>query len=116
MGRHVRRILISPEEIPLARSGHHTLRGYLSFYSNYYQDAIDILPSDRTLIVRTSRITHCADSIADFTGYDVNVSSSHEYSRNKKIDVAQLVGHDHYRQMINSHARKTWHTMRAAAI
>lgn len=105
-----------PEEIPLARMGHYTLQGYLSFYSNYYQDAIDTLPPDRTLVVRTSRITQCADSIADFTGYNVNVRSSHKYSRQKKLDVAELVGHDHYRQMIDSNARKTWHAIRAAAI
>ena len=53
-----------PEEIPLARMGYYTLQGYLSFYSNYYQDAIDTLPPDRTLVVRTSRITQCADSIS----------------------------------------------------
>lgn len=57
-----------PEEEVLARRGFYTLDGYLGDWARRHQRVLDAVPTDRLLVVPTTRIDDRLDELAEFAG------------------------------------------------
>lgn len=84
----------APEEDLLVAQGLHTLDGYLADYAQATVTAIDELPADRVLVVRTDRLRGSLGRMADFLGVPeklLDPGRSHRFRAKRKHGIlAQL--------------------------
>jgi hypothetical protein len=80
----------APQEAALAEKGLHTLDGYLADYAHATLEAIDSLPDDRLLVIRTDRLRDSLGDIAEFLEVPESLldpGRSHKFKAKKKHGV-----------------------------
>lgn len=87
-----------PEEIELQRRGLYTLEGYFSYWALHNRAALDLIPADRRLILRTTDIGNSLDQLATFLSIPVETLSggqAHENRAKGRYGVLDEVPQDH---------------------
>jgi hypothetical protein len=74
----------APED-PLAKYGLPSIDGYLSYWTHHNQQVLDVIPTDRRLLVRTCNLSTRVDDIRAFTGADGYVSKKPHVNRAKDV-------------------------------
>lgn len=96
----------SPKEQILKHKGLYTLDGYLSYWAGHNRTVIDKVPAERLLIVRTEKISECADEIAAFAGVprdDFNRDKSHANKARAKYDLLDAIDQEYLEDRIKEH-------------
>ena len=100
------RTIPQAEERSLHELGLHPLEGYLSYWRNHIQTALDAVPSDRLLVIRTDQIAAEADRIAAFAGIPpdcVRRAAIREYRNPHKRPVLEGIPRDHLVSQVERH-------------
>jgi len=96
----------APEETALADAGLYPLAGYLGYWRAHMDKALDTVPTDRLLVVRTERIATEAGRIAEFgglAGANVDESRIREYRNPAKQPILQHVPREHVDTQVRTH-------------
>lgn len=94
------------EETALADAGPYPLAGYLGYWRAHMAKALDTVPADRLLVVRTERIVAEAARIAEFGGLPaarVDRSAIHEYRNPAKRPILQEISREHLDEQVRLH-------------
>lgn len=82
------------EEGPLAERNLYTLAGYLSYWARHNMDVLRQVPANRLLVVETQRLTHSAESIAEFVGVPastLDAGAADTFKAPRRFDVVSLL-------------------------
>ena len=80
------------QDIGLAKYGLYSLTGYLSYWKNYHQEILNIVPTKSLLIVKTEEISNKTSQITNFLDVEVNSRNNHSHIRkNKPLKITDLV-------------------------
>lgn len=95
-----------PEETVLERLGLYTLDHFLSTYAWHNHKALDSLPRERLLVVRTHEIRQDAGRIAAFAGVPLqtlDLERAHSYPAKARFDVLGQMDRDYVEDKIRQH-------------
>jgi hypothetical protein len=95
-------------EQALADRGLYTLDGYLSSWVERYDRALEVVPPERLLVVRTDQLDQRLDDIAAFAGVPVDTldgTRSHEYATKRRSGVLAELDADHVQDRVDHHCR-----------
>jgi len=85
------------EEACLLENGLYTLDGYFAYWTKHIRRALDTIPSDKLLVVRTNDLDRRGDELAAFVGVaatSLNRESTHVHKAFRKLGVlAELDRH-----------------------
>lgn len=101
-----RRYTHPPEEAPLKERGLYTLDGYLSAWTWHNRKALDTIPEDRLMVVRTDRITERAAEIAAYAGIPGGhqlEEKAHAFPAKERFDVLSELDQDYLHSKIVEH-------------
>ena len=96
----------SQAEQILKKRGLYTLDGYLSYWAHHNRTVIDTIPKDRLLIVRTDKISECADEIVTFSGVsgsNFRQGKSHILSNKPKLHLLDEIEREYLECKIKEH-------------
>jgi Sulfotransferase domain len=96
-----------PAERVLADHGLFTLDGYLGSWAERNQRALDVVPAERLLVLRTDQLGDRLGDLAAFVGCPVehlDPARSHEYAAPERSGLLAQVDPDHVRDRIEHHA------------
>ena len=95
-----------PAERILEKNGLYPLAGYLGYWHAHLSKAIEVVPSDRLLVVRTNEIVVRGPEIAAFAGLavgTVNRSRIEEFRNPNKRRILEEIPHEHLQQQVDRH-------------
>jgi hypothetical protein len=95
-----------PAERILEHSGLYPLAGYLGYWNAHLSKAIEAVPPDRLLIVRTNDIAARASEIASFAGLDegtVDSSRIDEFRNPHKSRIIEEIPSEHVQEQVERH-------------
>lgn len=95
-----------PEETPLKERGLYTLDGYFSAWAWHNRKALDTIPTDRLMVVRTDRITARAAEIAEFAGIPGGQrveEKAHAFPAKERFDVLSELDQEYLHGKIIEH-------------
>lgn len=90
----------------LREKGLYTLDGYLSSWAHHNRTAIDTVPKDRLLIVRTDNISECYDEIATFAGVsrsNLKQENAHTFKAKEKFYLLDKVDLEYLEDKVKEH-------------
>jgi hypothetical protein len=96
------------EEELFKKKGLYTLDGYLSYWAIHNRRVLEIVPSDRLLVVRTHEIADQAGQIADFVGVPVsqlNRKRTHAYKAKAKFQILSKIDPDFLESKVQQHCQ-----------
>ncbi len=96
-----------PAEQVLADHGLYTLDGYLGSWAERNLRALEVVPEERLLVVRTDQLGDRLPDLAAFVGCPVDhldPARTHEYAAPERSGVLSQVDPDHVRDRIEHHA------------
>lgn len=82
------------------------LKSYFSTWDAHNRRAINVVPSERLLVVRTSDISRQIDQLASFlevTPSSLSVAKSHSFKAPKKQHILSSMDHDYVKQVAQTH-------------
>jgi hypothetical protein len=106
--RHGRNEKHPPEEQFLEQLNLYTVDGYLSNWTWQNQYALQTIPADRLLILRTSEITERISDIASFVGVPIdtlNLEKSHMHKGVKSVSLLDHLSEEYLMEKVNRHCR-----------
>jgi len=105
-----------PEERPLADQGVWNLQAYLDFWNDHYRRALEGIPANRILFIRTHRISESVDRLARFLDVDpANLSrqKSHANATARRTGVLEKLDSEYVDQKIEEACTPTVQRLRA---
>jgi len=99
----------SPQEEKLMRHGLYSLDGYLTYWSAYHEQVVNLIPQDQLMIVPTAQISHRPKEICAFIqARGVFQSNAHSYARSdKKLVLTDLVDKQYLHRKVSEHTSST---------
>lgn len=97
-----------PAERVLAEHGLYTLDGYLHSWAERNERALDVVPADRLLVVRTEQLGRRLPDIAAFAGCPashLDASRSHEYAAPHRSGLLDRIDPGYLRERVDHHCR-----------
>ena len=96
------------EEKILADKGLYTLDGYFSYWNEYNNKILTIVPKERLLVVKTREINHSIHRIENFLGIKLGSLSIniHENLRRRKFHILSQIDKDFLEEKANLHCQK----------
>jgi hypothetical protein len=97
-----------PEDRVLEERGLYPLDGYLSSWATRNQLALDVVPPERLLVVRTPEIGERVDDIAAFAGVDpatLDRAQTHRFAAPVKYGILDQLDQGYLRERIEAHCR-----------
>ena len=91
------------------RHGLYSLDGYLTYWSAYHKQVVNLIPQDQLLIVPTAQISHRSKEICAFIqARGVFQSNMHSYARSdKRFALTDLVDEQYPHQKVSEHTSST---------
>jgi hypothetical protein len=106
----------SAEEAPLANQHLYTLDGYLSYWAWHNQHVLDVVPSERLLVISTAEIDQRLDRIARFLGISADtLTNAHAYRAKAQFDVIDQIDRDYLHAKVDHHCATPYDALMAAA-
>ncbi|MBN1268358.1 MAG: hypothetical protein JXB04_02125 [Kiritimatiellae bacterium] len=99
----------APEEKELAARGLYTLDGYFSYWATHNGQALNTIPPDRLLVIRTREISQSLPRLAEFLRVPVeklDATRSHANVGRDRKRLLQNIDRDFLEQKVNAHCRE----------
>lgn len=94
----------APEEQPLKDRGLYTIDGYLSSWATHNRRVLDMVPTDRLLVVKTEEITQRAEEIAAFVGLPLSpTAQTHAFKARAKHNILSEINPAFLEQKFQQH-------------
>lgn len=97
------------EEKVLIDHGFHPLKNYFAAWAAHNQRALECVPSERLLIIRTTELSSSADRIAHFLEIPssmIDIQKSHQFKAPKRHNLLAQVDADYIRVHAEEHCSK----------